>query len=80
MPSPSTHSTEIEHRLTVVEVRQEDRQDSNEDRWATADKRLSAVETRMSLHEKAILAIAGVLQVVLQDKYPKLAQLLKNLM
>ena len=35
---------------------------------------------RLSLHEKAILGICGVLQVVLQDKYPKLAAIIRGLM
>ena len=76
MPS---HSNELEKRLTTVEVIQQERLASNVERWDRAEKRLFAVETRMSLHEKAILAIAGVLQVVLQDKYPKLAALMKGL-
>ena len=77
MPS---HSNEVENRLTTVEVIQQERLASNESRWTNSEKRLAAVETRMSLHEKAILAIAGVLQVALQDKYPKLAQILKGLL
>jgi hypothetical protein len=68
MISPS-HSVEIERRITIQEVHTEAHGD-----------RLAAVEKRMSLHEKAILAIAAVLQVVLQDKYPALAALLKGLL
>jgi hypothetical protein len=73
-------SLETERRLTRLEVRQEDRQETNEDRWERSDDRFTAIEKRLSLHEKAILGICGVLQVVLQDKYPKLAAIIRGLM
>lgn len=59
------HSTETEHRLTELEA---------------AAKRIDPIDRRLNLHEKAILAILGVLQIVLQDKYPLLAKALKGLL
>jgi len=73
-------SLETDRRLTRIEVHQEHREESNETYKERADKRLDAIEKRMSLHERAILAIAGILQVILQDKYPKLAAILKGLL
>lgn len=70
LPTQS-HSIETEHRLTKLEVRQESH-DQIEDR-------LEAISKRMALHEKAILGILGLLQVVLQDKYPALAAIIKSL-
>lgn len=66
-PTPS-HSNELENRLTKAEIRGE-----------TQEKRLDATERRLSLQEKAILAIAAVLQIILQDKYPALANIIKSL-
>lgn len=70
LPTQS-RSIETEHRLTKLEVRQESH-DQIEDR-------LEAISKRMALHEKAILGILGLLQVVLQDKYPALAAIIKSL-
>ncbi len=66
-----SHSIETEHRLTKLEVRQETH--------AEIEDRLEAISKRMALHEKAILGILGLLQVVLQDKYPALAAIIKSL-
>ena len=60
-------SKELEHRLTVLETEAE----ADTDRIEQHDRRLN-------LHEKAILAIGVVLQILLQDKYPKLAELIKQ--
>lgn len=70
LPTQS-HSIETEHRLTKLEVRQESHDQIEE--------RLEAISKRMALHEKAILGILGLLQVVLQDKYPALAAIIKSL-
>ena len=64
-----THSNELENRLTRSEIRNE----LHGEKIASHDKRLS-------LLEKAILGIAAILQVMLQDKYPALAAILKSLL
>lgn len=66
---------EIERRLTEQRLSHEYLQESHEE----LEDRLEAMSKRMALHEKAILGILGLLQVVLQDKYPALAALLKSL-
>lgn len=66
--SGSHSPLELEHRLTIGEMEAE----------ATKEQ-LAGLQRRMSLVEKAILAILGCLQVLLQDKYPALAALLKGL-
>lgn len=67
------HSTEVEHRLTVVENDHAHQGDWNE----ATDQQLEAHDRRLNLHEKAILAIGAVLQILMQDKYPTLAALIK---
>ena len=64
-----SHSNEVEHRLTRREWEAEDHED-----------RLTEVEKKLSLHEKAILGILGLMQIVLQDKYPALAAIIKGLL
>ena len=76
----SSHSNEIERRLTRVEVRQDTHREQEEPEHDRLDKRLTGIETRMSLHEKAILAIAAVLQIALQDKYPAFAKSIKTIL
>lgn len=65
--SPS-HSLEAERRMTIGEV--ERRQQAEQ---------IEAIRKKLSLHEKAILGILGLLQIVFQDKYPAVAALLKTL-
>lgn len=69
-PHLHQHSTkELEHRLTVLETE------------AKADsEQIEQHDRRLNLHEKAILAIGAVLQILLQDKYPKLAELIKQVL
>ncbi len=67
------HSNEIERRLTTIEILQQERLAHNEERWGR-------VEKRMSLLEKTVLAIAAGLQILLQDKYPLLASILKGML
>ncbi len=64
---PQHSPQEIEHRLTVVETHIE-----------VDEERIEAHDRRLNLHEKAILAIGVVLQILMQDKYPKLAELIKQ--
>ena len=61
-PHSPSHSTEIEHRLTVTE------------------QQLDHHAYRMSLHEKAILALAAGLYVLFQDRFPALAALIRGAM
>lgn len=73
---------EIERRLTEQRLSHEHLRDDHaelQESHEALECRLEAMSRRMSLHEKAILAILGLLQVVLQDKYPVLAALLKSL-
>ena len=67
------HSTkEIEHRFTAIE---EFAKESKADR---ADLHLIAERhgEKLSTHERAILCIVIALAVLLQEKFPKLANLL----
>ncbi len=64
-----THSNALENRLTRSEIRTEQ-----------YGEKIAAHDKRLSLLEKAILGIAAVLQVILQDKYPALAAILKSLL
>ena len=80
-PSPRpSHSNEIEHRLTVVETTQIERWRSNSQLQQDMTNKIDAQDRRLNLHEKAILAIGAVLQILLQDKYPKLAELIKQVL
>ena len=76
----SSHSNELERRLTRLEVRQDNQLEQEEPEHDRLDKRLTGIEARMSLHEKAILAIAAVLQIALQDKYPAFAKSIKTIL
>ena len=74
-PGSQPHSTEVEHRLTVTEAARE-----HQDEWNEAtEARLERHDRRLNLHEKAILGLGAALQVVLQDKYPWVAGLIKGL-
>ena len=76
LDNSSGHSPiEIERRLTEQRLSHEYLKEDHEE----LQERFSAMSKRMALHEKAILGILGLLQVVLQDKYPALAALLKSL-
>ena len=75
-----SHSNEIEHRLTVVETTQIERWRANRKIQQDTTDKIEAHNRRLNLHEKAILAIGAVLQILMQDKYPKLAELLKGLL
>ena len=79
-PASLQHSTEVEHRLTVVETLQAERREANEVLQDAVEARLTAHDRRLNLHEKAILGLGALLQVLMQDKYPALAALIKGLM
>lgn len=74
--SYQSHSAiEIEHRLTTQHLVHEHLQDAHDDLLEDVE----ALRKRLALHEKAILGILGLLQIVFQDKYPALAAALKAL-
>ena len=79
-PASLPHSTEVEHRLTVVETIQEERLKTNERRHSDITELFERHDRRLNLHEKAILGLGALLQVLMQDKYPALAALIKGLM
>jgi hypothetical protein len=62
-PSPQ-HSTEVEHRLTHLEG---------------VTGKVDKHERRLNLHEKAILGIGAILQVLMQDKYPAVAKVIREI-
>jgi len=71
--SPNTshpdHSTkELENRLTTLEVKSEDH-----------GEQIDGHSERLTLHERAILAILGSIYVLAQDKFPALAELIRGL-
>jgi hypothetical protein len=49
-----------------------------ERRLTTAEKDLEHVQYRMSLHEKAILFLFGLVYVLFQDKFPELAKAIRG--
>ncbi len=67
---------QTEHRLTVLEVVTNHHEKAHEEHYDTTDKH----RERMNFHERLILLMCGVLSIVLQDKWPKLAALLKGAM
>lgn len=75
-PWPPSDPTQMEHRVTVLEVVSGHHTEAHEEHYETTDKH----RERMNLHERLILLICGVLSIVLQDKWPKLAVLLKGAM
>ena len=77
---PESHSNEIEHRLTVVETTQIERWRTNEQRRKEQERTMRQVLARMSFHERAILAIASGVSVLLQDKWPGLAEMIRGLL
>jgi len=67
---------QTEHRLTHLEVKSEAHDQAHDEHYETTDQH----RERMNFHERLILLICGVLSIVLQDKWPKLAALLKGAM
>jgi hypothetical protein len=52
----------------------------NEHRLTVLEKDADHIRYRMSLHEKAIIFLAGLLYVLYQDKFPELAKLIRQAM
>jgi predicted nucleotide-binding protein (sugar kinase/HSP70/actin superfamily) len=86
-----SHSTEIEHRLTQVESQQGHNREVNEERYEELlesaeeldekyEKKTEALSKRLSLHEKAILVLAGALQILAQEKYPQLGKIIRGML
>ena len=73
--SHSHDPIELEHRLTTLHGDVKSLEEENDEHRERHDK----LSRRMSLLEKAIVGILMVLQVLLQDKWPVLAALLKEL-
>lgn len=73
-----SHSNELEHRVTyneaslerILEIQAEMREDH--------ERVAESHSAKLSLHEKAILGIAGVLYILAQDKFPMIAAIIKG--
>lgn len=71
----SGHSTrELEHRLTDLEAAKLASLSEREELYQIADRH----HEKLTLHEKALLLILGCLSILLQDKFPAIAALLKG--
>lgn len=73
---PPQHSPEIERRITETAthiIYHREIIDDLEDDHSKTKKRLA-------IHEKMLLAIIAALQFVLQEKYPSLAQFIKQML
>ena len=75
-PSHQHSPLEIERRLTQLEDATEHHQELHQEHRESHGR----LKGRLSLHEKAILAICGVLQILLQDKYPEIAKLIRGVL
>ncbi|MCB1505231.1 MAG: hypothetical protein KDJ47_09660 [Hyphomicrobiaceae bacterium] len=73
-----SHSNEIEHRLTAIETVQIERLRTNEQRRREGDRTMKQVLERLTLHERAILILASAVSVLMQDKWPGLAELIRG--
>jgi hypothetical protein len=73
-PSPMHSPIDLERRLTKLEDTAEHHEALHEDHKESAGK----LKDRMSWHERAILGIIGVIQILAQEKYPALVKLLKG--
>lgn len=66
---------EIEHRLTRLEHTAEAQEEEHDAHHKVASEH----RDRLNLHERAIVAIVTAIYVLMQDKFPKVAQLLREL-
>lgn len=69
-----SHSNDLEHRITHTEYQVERLREIHDELREDHE----AVSEKLSLHEKAILAIAGVLYIMAQDKFPAIAAIIKG--
>jgi hypothetical protein len=73
----SEHSTrELEHRLTRLEDAKAMHGEHSEELFQIVERH----SDKLTLHEKAILAILGVLSILLQDRFPAVAALIKGIL
>lgn len=75
-PLSPQHSNEIENRLTLQEAETAYQRDLNED----VEKQLERHSSQLTLHERAILIILGLLQILMQERYPVIAKVIKELL
>lgn len=75
-PPPWPSDPNTEHRLTVLEVTTHHHAGHHEEHFEATEKH----RDRLNLHERLLLILAGVLSIVIQDKFPKLAALIKGVM
>ena len=75
-PQPSADPMQTEHRLTRLEVVTDEHGRNHDEHFETS----VAHRDRLNLHERLILTLAGILSILLQDKFPKLAALIKGAM
>lgn len=73
-PQSPLHSNEIERRLTLLEAGNAYQDEINEDN----EKRIERHSSQLTLHERAILIMAGVLQLLMQERYPVIAKVIKE--
>jgi hypothetical protein len=77
LPLSSEHSTkELEHRLTRLEDAKAMHGEHSEELFQIVERH----SDKLTLHEKAILGILGALSILLQDKFPKIAALIKGIL
>ena len=77
LQTPS-HSLELERRITTVEADAERLREVHDDLREDHERISQQHSDKLSLHEKAILAIASILYIMAQDKFPALAAIIKG--
>ncbi len=68
-PPSSPHSQQLSHRDLEMEHR-----------VTVAEETLDRHADRMSFHERIMLALAGGLYILFQDRFPQIAALIKGAM
>jgi hypothetical protein len=90
-PPSQPHSNELEHRVTATEVILEHTKEVCEERHEEAkesieevDKKhaeaIVAVRKRMVMLERAVLALATIMNVALQKEYPGIAKVIRGIL
>ncbi len=70
------HPVEVEHRFTLLETAVEHHSEQHDAHRETQ----SAHGQRISFLEKVILALAGAIFIIAQEKFPEVAALLKRIL
>lgn len=73
-----SHSNELEHRVTHTEASLERLREIHDELREDHERTSAQHSEKLTLHEKAILAIAGVLYIMAQDKFPAIAAIIKG--